>query len=257
MDLRGQSESGALLETVRREMSRAYTHTPGTVINFDSVTQLAVIRPNIRRYITIDDERITVDMPEVVRVPLVMPYAHGAGFALTLPVRPGDQVLLAVCDRSIDNWVDNSGVQSPAQPVQSRSHHITDSLAIVGANPAPVALANYFSQGLELRNRDRSVRMSITDSNAVITVGDSVITVDSGTIRLNTGSASMTINSSGGVTIDAPGGLNINGDVEIQGIVNVSQALTALELSTSVGLTFSTHRHTGVDRGTQTTDGPI
>jgi len=256
MDLRGQSESGALLETVRREISRARTHTPGTVVSFNSTDQLAVIQPNIRRYVTIDDERITVDMPEVVHVPLVMPYAHGAGFALTLPVRPGDQVLLAVCDRSIDNWVDNSGVQSPAQPVQSRSHHITDSLAIVGANPAPVALANYFSQGLELRNRDRSVRMSITDDDAVIMVGDSVISVDSGIITLSTGSARITINSAGGVTIDAPGGLNINGDVTIQGLVNVSQVLTALELTTIDGLTFSDHVHTGVDRGTQTTDGP-
>jgi hypothetical protein len=204
----GQNDVGALATIVAKALAGLRSSIPATVIDFDAATQAVTARPNIRAVRTLDGVRETLGLPDVLRVPLVFPYAHTAGWALTLPIQAGDQVLLVVADRSIDNWVDNSGVQDPHESVMPRTHDLTDSLAIIGATPAPLALANYQTGALELRNAARDTRVTLQDSLIeIVQAGASVVLTPAG-VTLTFGGSSIAVTTAG---VAITGALTING----------------------------------------------
>lgn len=178
MDSRLQSDAEALKTALRRSQIGLRVAIPGRVQSFDPNTQQVTVVPTIRKYVTIDGVQTTVEIPPIIKVPLVFPYAQTLGFALTLPISPGDMVLLVVADRSIDNWTEFSGIQNPVETVEPRAHDLTDSLAIVGAVPEPLALPNYQTNALELRNQDRSMRVTMTDNAIEIAAGSTVLTIN-------------------------------------------------------------------------------
>ena len=189
MDTSTQDESEALKTIMRRNKASIRTAVPGRVQSFNAAEQTVTVTPVIRKFVTLDDEQTTLEMPPVVKVPLVFPYAQTAGFALTIPISKGDMVLLVIADRSIDNWVQFSGIQNPVEDIEPRMHDITDSLAVVGATPIPLALPDYQTASIEMRNRNRSTRVTVTDDEVQIR---------------NTAGASITLNDDGSVRIDSP-----------------------------------------------------
>lgn len=220
MDNRSQSETDALKTMIRRMIAQARTSVPATVSSFDEDTQMVTAVPNIRKIQTIDGQQTNIEMPPVINVPLVFPHSQTAGFALTMPVNKGDQVLLIVADRSIDRWVEFSGVQNPVEGIESRTHDITDSLAIIGATPNPQALSDYQMDGLELRNKDRTLSIKITNDKILMTAG----------------TKTFTINKDGDMDTDAD--IRTTGDV----------------FADTVSL--KTHTHGGVQAGGDDTDQP-
>lgn len=220
MDNRTQSESDALKTMIKRMGAGMRMAIPAKVTSFDVITQMVTAVPVIRKIQTIDGVKKTIEMPPVINVPMVFPHGQTAGFALTVPILPGDTVLLIIADRSIDKWVEFSGIQDPVESVESRAHDITDSLAIVGATPNPVALANYQTDGIELRNKDRSMSVKVTNNKIVLTAG----------------SKSFTMNKDGNITTDAD--ITTTGDV-IAGTISLK-----------------THVHGGVQSGGSNTGGP-
>lgn len=176
-DNRTNSDPEALKILFSRMMAAMRTALPGRVESFDAATQTATVTPSIRRVVTIDGNQTTLQMPKVLKVPVVYPHAQSAGFALTVPISEGDEVLLIVADRSIDLWADNGGIQNPVEPTQPRSHDITDSLAVVGATPSPKALANWLNNGVELRNKARTSYLNVKDAEVEAVNGGSVLRV--------------------------------------------------------------------------------
>jgi len=233
-DTRNQSDADELKLTIDRLIARARTAIPARVDAFDAATQLVTASPLIRKIQTIDGVKTTVNVAQVVQVPLLIPYAQTAGFALTLPIQAGDTVLLVVADRSIDNWREFGGVQDPVETTVARHHDLTDSLAIVGCTPDPQALSGYLTNGIEIRNSDRSVRASLFADR----------------VELVAGTSQIVINNDGTITMTAPG------DVTITGNVSVTGTITATGEITGNGVALSTHTHGGVTTGAGNTGAP-
>lgn len=230
MDTRNQSDSDALKTIINRKLVNVRTAIPGEITKINtgtnnSITSVEVV-PGVQRIQTIDDQKTLITMPPVLTVPLVYPHAQTLGYAMTIPVSVGDEVLLIVADRSIDNWTENGGIQPPVESTVSRMHSITDSLAIVGATPMNRALSEYQTDRIEIRNSDRSTRVSLRDdeieirtSQGNITVNDSGITATVGDNTITMTTASTIIQNDGqSMTVSATG-IDLNGTVRINGTI--------------------------------------
>lgn len=209
MDTRRAPEDIETRENVDRAISRVATCLPGIVTGaFDPDTQTVEVQPTVQVKTFIDDEIGYVDMPKIVRVPVEVPFAAVAGFALTLPIRVGDPCVLKFCQRSIDNWHDRGGIQPPEDSIGSRHHDITDAIASFAAAPVPDIMADWEANGIELRNRDKSVRVTLRDGEVEAYAGTSYVKVaKDGTI---------TIKSNTLVVVDAPLA-QFTGNVQVAG----------------------------------------
>lgn len=156
-----------------------HTALPGIIDSFDAKTQLASVRPAVKRVFRSSDgegERLDcVELPLVIRVPVVFP--SGNGWHLTFPVKPGNECLLIFSERTIQEWRTQGGVREPSN---KRFHSLTDGIAIMGLHSEPQAIKNYSQTAIELR----------TNGNK--------ISIDNGLTTLE-------------------GNVKINGDVEING----------------------------------------
>lgn len=104
---------------------------PGTVERVISgKTRLVDVRPmiSVRYY---EAEGVT-DLPIIQRVPLVEPRTKSA--FISLPVSKGDPVLMVFGDRALENWIKSDGAV-PVEPLDTRSHDLTDAFAILGGWP--------------------------------------------------------------------------------------------------------------------------
>ena len=102
---------------------------PGRVVKFDPVAVTVDVKPLLMRS-EIDPETETmkdVSIPIVSTVPVIFP--GGGGFRETYPIQKGDLVLLIQADQSIEEWQTQGDERSTDE---HRSHHLTDSIAIVG-----------------------------------------------------------------------------------------------------------------------------
>jgi len=133
--------------------------------------------------IWVDDsgKRTNSPYPPLVDVPIVWPRA--GGFALTFPIKKGDEVLIVFASRCIDSWWQNGGVQVPAE---IRFHDLSDGFAIPGPTSQPKKLSNVSAQNVQLRTDDGAGVLEITPggiikcySTPVAVDGDSV---DAGTL---------------------------------------------------------------------------
>lgn len=203
-------------------LKNLHTLLPGIIDSFDPATQTAKVQPAIKRIFT---ERGAVSLPLCVDVPVEFP--GGGGFFLTFPVQPGDECTLSFSERCIDFWFDQGGVQLPAE---YRTHDLSDAFARVGVNSKPNALGSFQTGAVELRNRARTVRVTMKAD---------------GTIENVNAAGSTILSPAGKFTINAPGGVEING--------NVVHAGTITSNSKNIG---STHTHGGVQPGGGTSGAP-
>lgn len=116
-----------------------------------------------------DGSQQLVNMPLLVDVPVV---ALGAGgFVLTMPIQPGDEVLVVFASRCIDAWWQSGGV---AAPTEARMHDLSDGFAF----PCPMSQAKVIpainATAAELRNVSGTGRLSIDATGAVTIIGPTV-----------------------------------------------------------------------------------
>ena len=209
MDLRIASEDIENRENMDRAISRIATCLPGIVTGaFDPETQTVEVQPTVQVKTYIDDTEGFVDMPKIVRVPVEVPFAAVAGFALTLPIRVGDPCVLKFCQRAIDNWHDQGGIQPPEEGIGSRHHDITDAIASFAAAPVPDVMADWEANGIELRNRNKSVRVTLRDGEVEIYAGTSYVKVAK--------NSTITIKSTTLVIVDSPL-TQFTGNVQVAG----------------------------------------
>ena len=220
MDLRNADEITQLKETIDRALSRVNTAIPGVVDAFDSATQTVTVIPAIQMRVNIDDEESFVTLPPIVNAPLIFPYAATAGFALTMPVRKGDPCVILFSQRALDNWHDMGGIQPPESGgVGCRHHDMTDALVMLAAAPLTNVLGSWEADGIELRNKARTTRMTINDSEAQMVSGTTVLTVSSGGVATLTAPTSL--------TIDTPSA-SFTGDISADGNISAGGNITAV-----------------------------
>jgi hypothetical protein len=157
------SQNPTLAEVLRRVLERwgRATHVarPGRVERYDAVTQMADVKPLVQAMDEVEeDEFLAAALPVICNVPVVFPGA--GGFRMTLPVQPGDTVLLVFADCSLDRWLAVGGDVDPGDP---RAHNLTDAIAIPGLHPfTPGASWTGAGTGSLTLGKDGGAQVAIT-----------------------------------------------------------------------------------------------
>jgi hypothetical protein len=169
MDTRLADDIIAHRELIDYLLSRLNTCCPGEVVSFDDATTTVTVCPAVQMKVVVGETTTYVDMPEIMCCPCVLPMAAVRGFALTLPISAGDPCIIHFSQRCIDNWLQHGGVQPPETTNGSVRHHdINDAIVSFAATPLTQVFADWLTNGIELRNRSRSVRLSLTDEGIEI-----------------------------------------------------------------------------------------
>lgn len=207
-------------------LSNLWTAGPGIVQAIDFTTMTLSVQPAIQGVVENEDGTvINVNMPLLIHVPIQFPAA--GGFALTLPIQVGDEVLIVWASRCIDAWWQSGGIQ---RPIEARLHDLSDGFALVGIKSVPNVIPSISTTGAQLRN--------------------------------TAGTTYVEIAADGKIKLVSPSEIDITAPVvSVTGDMNVSGAVAAGSLSaptaTIGGIPFATHRHTGVQTGGGDTGGPI
>jgi len=148
------------------------------------------------------DESVYGEITAVPVLPDIPVYMFGTkNFSITAPIKEGDECLLIFADTCIDDWFVRGGTGRKSKDI--RRHSLNDPFALVGFRSQPNAktLVAYNEDDLEIRNEDRSVRVTVADDKITLAVGDSTTSVvEDGTITIDTNGTTVVIKD-GEVTI--------------------------------------------------------
>lgn len=207
-----------------------YTAMPAVIDSFDPVAETCSAFVTLQARVTNKAGAAKwVTLPKLVDVPVVFP--GGGGYTLTFPVAQGDEALIVFASRCIDNWHIAGGVQTQAE---IRMHSLSDGFAFVGVRSQPrVVTGGVKTTAAQLRSDDGATYVELAGGNLV--------------------------------NIKAPGGIDLNG-VKIDAAGNVTgPAGSTIKAPTVNGTTevifagknSTTHRHSDVQSGVNTSGGPV
>ena len=200
---------------------------PGIVNSVDLQAQTVTVQLALQGKVSGQNTSNWQDMPLLLDVPIVWPRA--GGFALTLPVKAGDECLVVFGDRCIDSWWQSGGVQ---KPMDERTHDLSDAFAVFGITSQPRKLANVQADAIELRDDGRANWLQIKNGsiNAVTTgaLTAKCATADivaSGSVRIKAPTTTVdgnlivtgSITGQGGMTISGGHGATVKGSFNTQG----------------------------------------
>ena len=143
---------------------------PAIVTSVDLGRQVVSVRPAIMGKLRGYEGNVTeVQYPVLTEVPIAFPRA--GGLCITYPVAEGDECLVVFADTCIDFWWQSGGVQSPKD---SRSHDLSDAIAIFGLSSQPRKLSDVSSNAIEIRTDSRSDYISLTAGKLDININGDV-----------------------------------------------------------------------------------
>lgn len=235
------SGQAAQLVQMERMIADMRVCFPGIIKSFDAVKQRVSVVPAVRMKVTLPDQVIYVDMPEIINVPIVIPYGYAGGLMITFPINANDPCLLIFSDRALDNFLQTGAQADPIgrideQVTAPRAHDLTDAICIPGLIADPQKIASWNNNAIEIRNSDRSVYISLTAAN-VQTQGDVT--------------ANGKLNQTGNVTLT--GNLSVSGDITAQGKLTVTGNITSSgTITDGMNIQLATHKHSGVQTGSGT-----
>lgn len=144
--------------------AKVWTSFPGIIESVDLESQTVSVQPCIQG--SAEDEAGNVslqNLPLLVDVPICWPRA--GGFAITFPIKQGDECLIHIGARCIDAWWQSGGIQAP---LEDRMHDLSDAFATFAPTSQPKKLQNVQSDGMELRNDARTVYMTFKNDGIFI-----------------------------------------------------------------------------------------
>jgi hypothetical protein len=117
-----------LAAAMENRIAEIHVAMPGIVKKYNPATQTVDVLPLLKCSVVLDDGEVeSEELPVLSDVPIL--FMRGGGFFLSLPIVPGDAVELIFNERSIDKFVNSSGVL-PIDPVDLRKHDLSDAVAI-------------------------------------------------------------------------------------------------------------------------------
>lgn len=127
--------------SLRSTLGDLHTCMPGEVVAVRSESrdgrQFVDVLPMLQRAVVDEDgEPLDEALPLLQMVPVG--YLQGGGFFLSVPLRPGDGVLLVFAERSLDTWIQNAklGARTPVVPGDLSTHSLQGAIALP-CGPAP------------------------------------------------------------------------------------------------------------------------
>lgn len=214
------------------QLAQVWTALPAivTAVNFDNMTISA--QPAITGSQSFPDgSSKSVNLPLLVDVPIQFPNA--GGFALTLPIVAGDEVLIVFASRCIDGWWQSGGVQDG---IEFRMHDLSDGFAIVGISSVPNVIPNISATNAQLRTKTGDTYVELTPDGKINLVAPSSVAITSPSVTM-----SGTLAVTGGITSQA--------------------SVTAPMVTGSTDVIFGgksgiAHTHSGVQTGSSNTGAP-
>lgn len=214
--------------------SQIWTALPSVVTAVDLSKQTVSVQPSIQGNISSPDgSSQSVNLPLLVDVPIVWPRA--GGFALTFPIVAGDEVLVVFASRCIDSWWQSGGVGVQAEV---RMHDLSDGFAVLAPTSQPKKLNNVSSSNVQLRDEAGTTYVEIAPGGKIKLLGATSIDINAPTVNIE----ATNINIKG--TTTQTGSMNMTGQVTQTGGMSIG------------GVTFGSHKHTGVQTGGGTSGGP-
>lgn len=198
----------------RGEQSKLWTAIPAIVLDVNLERQIITAEGAIKGVLTNKDGSKTyIDPPVFINVPICFP--RGGGYAITFPLRAGDEVLLVFSSRCIDGWWQSGGVQTPPD---LRMHDLSDGFAIPGPTSIPNALSGVSSNSLRIMNEEATKYVEISESKITVE-SDGDVEVYGENVQVN--GASVSVVSSGDVDITSSSKINLTApDIYLNGTVH-------------------------------------
>lgn len=236
MDRRERIDSAhmAQLAALQGWQAKVWTALPGSVISYNPAQNTCAVQVGLLfTQLSEQGAESVVQMPPLLDCPVVFP--GGGGFALTFPLREGDECLVVFASRCIDAWWQSGGIQ---QQAEFRMHDLSDGFVLPGVRSVPNVPASISTAKVQLRSDDGAATVSIDAAH-------NIDATTSGNITVTAASAHVT----------APM-ITLEGNVTVTGNLNVSGTGTITGDLTAAGKSVSTHVHGGVQTGTGTTATP-
>lgn len=215
------------------QQAQIWTALPGIVSGVDLDKQTVSVQPSVQGSVSDAQGNVSnVNLPVLVDVPIVWPRA--GGFALTFPIKAGDEVLVVFSSRCIDSWWQSGGVGVAAE---ARMHDLSDGFAVLAPTSQSKKLNNVSSSNVQLRDEAGTTYVEIAPGGKIKLLGATSIDLEAPTVNLK----ATNINIEG--TTTQTGAMNMTGQVTQTGGMSIG------------GITFGTHKHPDAQGGN--TGGPI
>lgn len=218
--------SAVFSNNFREMMKGINTSIPGHFIIFsDGDLQRAQVQIGVER---VDINGATFAPPPIIDVPVLFP---GGKFLLEYQLEYGDEGLIFFSQRCVDGWKQTGKIgQNPI----GRFFEKQDAFFIPGFRPQSSAIQGYSNNGIRIRNQDGSQFVWLKND---------------GSIHLE--------NQSGHIKILANGTVDINGvtfstDAKVKGKV-----IEGTENVVFGSISGKDHKHSGVQHGNETSNGPV
>lgn len=101
------------------------TTMPGKIVSVSSDGSRVVVKPAMPKALASGK---SLEPPDIIEVPVVWPRSQGDKIGMTMPLRPGDGVMLVFAQRSLEGWLSGQDV-APDDP---RRYDLSDAIAIPG-----------------------------------------------------------------------------------------------------------------------------
>lgn len=215
--------SSAIMTGIESRLKDLHTSMPGIIESFNATTQTATVQPAIKRIFKTREENEEIltpsSIPPILNVPVQFPRA--GGFCMTFPVKKGDECLLVFCERSIDYWHRSGGVKNPGG---KRFHHLSDAVAIVSISSVPNAIANFATDGVEIKREGGAGSIKILNDGQVEINSNANINLTASS-NVNIDASNINLTASSNVDITATN-FNVTGISVFNGAVTVNGAAT-------------------------------
>lgn len=194
------------------------TSYPGHIYNFDPNEQTCDVQLAIETLFVGYSEAYTLKPKQRLQgVPVQ--FIQGGGWSFTHPVPDGTPCYVHFSQRGIDHWLaenkDSAGMvgMKPA-PAFSQLFSHNAAVCTIGTQPIPKAIGGFFTGGMEMRNADRSQRVTM---------------LANGTIEVITGAAKIVITKDSEVMVDVTAQATVKApQIMLDGDTTVSKSLTVM-----------------------------
>jgi hypothetical protein len=195
----------ALEQMVDRKLSDVNTNMPGEIVSYDAKRNRAVVKVTVPKSAA-DDEPI--EGPQIVEVPIVWPASGGGKSSFTMPLQKGDGVMLAVQQRSIENWL-GGNTEIPDDP---RQFDLSDCVAIAGCSHNGTVA---HSEDVVLKFNNTEVRLKPdgtiimgNDKGGITIDGGGTMTIKAQTIKIDTPAKTFTLQTHKHDNVQTGGGIS-------------------------------------------------
>jgi len=190
----------ALQLLIESSLSDINTAVPGRIISYDAARNRATVAPILPKSLSGGGN---LEAPKIVEVPVVWPSNGKGKGSFTMPLAPGDGVMLSFQQRSLEGWLNGN----EAAPDDPRQFDLSDCVAHPGlsandtvAHPTDVVL-KFDKTSVTLTHDNKAI---VGNDKATVTIQeDGGIIIKAQYIRMENPSGN------GYISIDAAGAMSL------------------------------------------------